>query len=300
MKNSRRNTLLAAVLVCLAPAAASAAEGYLTPSTNNGSGNMPSGYTKLYFELASNDFAAELALPANPRDHDRVILSTLADRNSRLNAKGTSVEDLVYIPVDSLSNFELIKTTYAGWGAAGGLSAGRVVLTSGEHGVAPMTEKLMTDINVGGNVKTVQLPASAPAGAVAGVHSFNGQDVTITGLAGGASVCLQSTTCGFVFDAADGRWHARRGRAHYQPTTSQLPKMEQRWTDIVTGSPAEDVTTPQHMVLPTSAVEGDIIQLTDPSNSRFYTVNNATSYLSSQPRTYRYSSQAGRWIYQKP
>lgn len=300
MKNSRRNNLLAALLVCVAPAAASAAEGYLTPSTNNGSGAMPSGYTKLYFELASNDFAAELALPANPRDRDWVILSTLADRNSRLNAKGTSVEDLVYIPVDSLSNFELVKTSHGGWGAVGGLSATRVVLKSGEHGVAPMTEKLMTDINVGGNVTTIQLPASAPAGAVAGVQGFNGRDLTITGVAGGASICPQSTTCGFVFDAASKQWHARRGRAHFQPTVSQLPKMEQRWTDIITGSPAEDVLTPKHMVLPTSAVEGDIIQLTDPSNSRFYTVNSPYTYLSSQPLTYRYDSQAARWIYQKP
>ena len=103
-----------------------------------------------------------------------------------------------------------------------------------------------------------------------------------------------------MFDAASNQWHARRGRAHYQPTASQLPKMDQRWTDIVTGSPAEDVTTPKHMMLPTSAIEGDIIQLTDPSNSRFYTVNDPASYLSSQPRTFRYDSQAGRWIIQKP
>ncbi len=300
MKNSRRNSLLATLLVCLAPAAASAAEGYLTPSKNGGSGAMPSGYTKLYFELASNDFTADLTLPANPRSNDRVILSNLAQASSRLAAKGTSVEDLVYIPVDSLSNFEMVKTSYGEWAVAGGLSAARLAFTSGDHGVAPMTDRLMTDINVGGSVKTVQLPASAPAGAVAGVQGFNGRDLTITGVAGGASICPQSTTCGFVFDAASNQWHARRGRAHYQPTASQLPKMDQRWTDIVTGSPAEDVTTPKHMMLPTSAIEGDIIQLTDPSNSRFYTVNDPASYLSSQPRTFRYDSQAGRWIIQKP
>jgi len=302
MKNSHRNSLLAALMVCLAPAAASAAEGYLTPSKNGGSGAMPSGYTKLYFELASNDFAADLALPANPRVRDQVILSSMAWGNSRLDAKGTSVEDLVYIPVESLSNFELMRGSNPDrWLAAGGLSAGRVLLNSGEHGVVPMTEKLMTDVHVFASVKSIQLPASAPAGAVAGVQSFNGQNITITGVAGGASVCPQSVTCGFVFDAASNQWHARRGRAHFQPTTSQLPMPEQRWTDIVTGSPASDVVTPQSMLLPVSGIDGDILEFTDPSNSNFFRIGEASGgrrTLSSKPLTFRYSSQQGRWIYQ--
>lgn len=301
MKNLRRTSLLAALVVCLAPAAASAAEAYLSPSKNGGSGAMPSGYSKLYFELASNDFVGDLALPANPRFNDQVVLSTLAWGNSRLDAKGTSVQDLIYIPVDSLSNFEFVKTNYGRWGVAGGLSATRVTLTSGEQGVAPMTDKLMTDINVGGNVKSVQLPASAPAGAVAGVQGFNGRDLTITGVAGGASVCPQSTTCGFVFDAASNQWHARRGRAHFQPTTEQLPMPQQRWTDIVTGSAADDVVTPQFMILPASGIEGDILEFTDPSNSNYFRVGSDSSrgtVLSAKPLTFRYSSQQGRWVHQ--
>lgn len=302
MKTTHRNSLLAALLVCLAPAAASAAEGYLTPSTNGGSGAMPSGYTTLYFELATNDFVDELVLPANARAKDRVVLSSMARGNSRLDAKGTSVEDLVYIPVESLSNFELARGSNPDrWLATGGLSAARVILQSGEHGIAPMTDKLMTDVHVFSSVKSIQLPATAPAGAVAGVQSFNGMDVTIAGVAGGASICPQSTTCGFVFDAASNQWHARRGRAHFQPTTPQLPMPAQRWTDIVTGSAAEDVVTPEFMILPVSGIDGDILQFTDPSNSRFFRVGIAGgtgSVLSPTPRTYRYSSQQARWVYQ--
>ncbi|PZP72789.1 MAG: hypothetical protein DI592_21490 [Stenotrophomonas maltophilia] len=174
-------------------------------------------------------------------------------------------------------------------------------MNSGEHGIAPMTDKLMTDVHVAGSVKSIQLPASAPAGAVAGVQSFNGVDVAISGVAGGASVCPQSTTCGFVFDAASNQWHARRGRAHFQPTTVQLPMPEQRWTDIVTGSAADDVVTPQFMVLPSSGIEGDILEFTDPSNSRFFRVGtegSVGSVLSARPLTYRYSSQQGRWVHQ--
>ncbi|AEM51481.1 hypothetical protein [Stenotrophomonas maltophilia] len=300
MKTTHRKTLLAALLACLAPAAASAAEGYLTPSKNGGSGTMPSGYTKLYFELASDDFVDELVLPANARLGDRVVLSTLAWGSSRLDAKGTAVEDLVYIPVESLSNFELIRMGER-WGAVRGLSSDRIVLEKSGSTVPPITDKLMTDIHVFGDFRSVQLPASAPGGAVAGVQSFNGMDVTVTGVAGGASICQRSSTCGFVFDAASSQWHARRGRAHFQPTTSQLPMPQQRWTDIVTGSAAEDVTTPPLMMFPTSGIDGDIMQFTDPSNSNFFRVmhpNGTGATLTATPRTYRYSSQQGRWIHQ--
>lgn len=290
-----RKLLCAATLLCLAPLAASAAEAHLTPKSNGDSGAMPSGYSKLFFELSDSDFAAELKLPANPRVGERVMLTSMAERrDAMLDAAGTSVAEMVYVPVPRLSNFGLIKSDNVGrWYAAYGVDNGRIVLKDGPHAQAPVTEKTFIDLHVAPGVSSVGLPPQAPARAVLGLVNYTQNNVTIRGpeVAGGVQTCGAAQSCGFVFDGADGQWHARRGRAHFQPTTAQLPKMQQRWTDIVISGPAEDVTTPRNMTLPVEAVDGDIIQITDLSNSSFYRVNGAVI----NKRTYRYNASEGRW-----
>lgn len=296
-----RNLLCAATLLCLSPFAANAAEAHLTPKSNGGSGAMPSGYTKLFFDIADDDFASELALPSNPRADDRVTVTSEASRIARLDAKGTQMESLVYIPIDPLSSITLLKSNITqSWLAHGlGLSEGRVVLNEGHDRQVPVSEKTMTEVNVSRTVYRVRLPAQAPAGAVLAVTRHDGEPVTVYGpeLANGQEICEEKRSCTYVFDAFDGQWHARRGRAHFQPTTAQLPKMEQRWTDIVISGPAEDVTTPRHMTLPVEAIEGDVIQLTDLSNSGFYGVGHTV--LTSSPKTFHYSSTEGAWVEQR-
>lgn len=304
MKNSRRNSLLAALLVCLAPAAASAAEGYLTPSKNGGSGAMPSGYTKLYFELAPNDFVADLALPANPRDKDQVILSSLAGLSSRLDASRTGFADLAYIPVERFTNIELVWNGYMKqWEVVGGLS-GRVLFgTNEELGYVPETEHSLTQIVLanGQHFQKVYLPQNAPKGALLTVSNRATWGTAIEQPSGGTTQsCAANQDCSYVF-SADGKWHARHGREHYQPTHSQMPKLEQRWTDIVTGSAAEDSVTPPYMVMPVTGVEGDIVQLSDPSNSNLFRVSGGDTkgaILSAKPITLRYDSQKGLWARQ--
>ncbi|AYA90894.1 MULTISPECIES: hypothetical protein [Stenotrophomonas] len=292
-----RKLLCAATLLCLAPLAASAAEAHLTPKSNGDSGAMPSGYSKLFFEISDSDFAAELKLPANPRDGDQVALTSMAGRRvAMLDAAGTSAADLVYIPVQRLSNLVLAKSDSLGrWYVGRGLDDDRIVLRDGPHAQAPATEKTFIDLHVTRTVSSVSLPPQAPARAVLGLVNYTQNDVTIQGpeVAGGVQTCGVAQSCGFVFDGADGQWHARRGRAHFQPTTAQLPKMQQRWTDIVLSGPAEDVTTPRNMTLPVEAVDGDIIQITDLSNSRYYSVNGHPI----NKATYRYNASEGRWGY---
>ncbi|WP_171957041.1 hypothetical protein [Stenotrophomonas maltophilia] len=291
--------LCAATLLCLSPFAASAAEAHLTPSTNGGSGAMPSGYSKLYFETSDSDFAAELKLPSNPRYADAVVLTSLSGyQTSRLDAAGTSVADLVYIPVRPFDNYVLYSNNKLGyWMVSGeGLSSDRIGLKVDGHAQAPATDKRMIDLNIGAPTTSVGLPGAAPNGAVLGLVNYAGYDLEVKGpeLAGQPQTCAAAQICAFVFDAADGQWHARRGRAHFQPTTSQLPKMAQRWTDIVLSGPAEDVITPLQMTLPVEAIEGDVIQIRDMSDSRAYRVNGET--VKSTPTTYRYSSSAGEWV----
>ena len=293
-----RNLLCAATLLCLSPFAASAAEAHLTPKSNGGSGAMPSGYTKLFFDIADGDFASELALPSNPRFLDYVTISSEASRIARLDAKGTRMESLTYIPVDPLSSITFVRSSFTGdWLVFGlGLSEARLTPKEGPVYQVPVSEKTMTEVNASGTVTQVRLPAQAPAGAVLAVTRHDGEPLTVYGpeLANGQEICEEKISCTYVFDAFDGQWHARRGRAHFQPTTAQLPKMDQRWTDIVISGPAEDVTTPRYMSLPLDAIEGDVIQLTDLSNSGVYEVGHTV--LTSKPTTFHYSSSEGRWI----
>jgi hypothetical protein len=296
-----RKLLCAATLLCLAPFAASATEANLTPKSNGGSGKMPSGYTQLFFETADDDFAGELKLPEHPRNLDYVTLTSLSKRASRLDAAGTSVADLVYIPVEHLDQYVLSSSEKLGrWIATwDGLSSGRMMLNGTGHGQAPTTEWRFIDLHVGGATTSASLPQQAPNGAVLGLVNYAAHDVAVKGpeTAGSPQICAAAQTCSFVYDAADGQWHARRGRAHFQPTTSQLPMMNQRWTDIVISGPADDVITPREMSLPLQAIEGDVIQIRDLSDSRVYRINSIP--VRSAPITYRYSSSEGRWIAQR-
>ncbi len=303
MKNSHRNTLLAALLVCLAPAAASATEAYLTPSKNGGSGAMPSGYSKLYFELASNDWVNHMQLPANPQAADFVVLSSLARGSSRLDAAQTAFADLVYLPIDTYTNVELRwSKANQRWNIWDGLSARRVIVR-GDLAV-PQSEHAVTQVYVGSKLSPVSLylPTAAPKGAVLAVANDSVHAVGISGseIAGGRTfVCPATQACAFVFNSGDGKWHARHGREHIKPTEYQLPAPSQRWTDLVTGNPADDVTTPLTMRMPTTAIDGDIYQLTDPSNSNVFKVEGAGSKaLSATPVTLRYDATTRTWVRQ--
>lgn len=292
-----RKLLCAATLACLMPLAASATEIHLTPSTNGG-GALPSGYKRTFFEVSKEDFVDEVKLPAHAREGDRVVLSSVARGTVRLDAAGTSVADMVYIPVEPMSYIEVQNSPVLGrWITAGfGGSSYRVVVRGTGHVQSPMIEHSFVDLHVFGDVSTLQLPAWAPRGAVLGVVNYAEGDFRITGpeLASEDSICEKARSCAFVFDGSDGKWHARRGRAHFQPTEPQLPVPAQRWTDIVTGSAADDVVTPRQMRLPTGGIEGDILQFTDPSNSNFFKIETLT--LTDVPRTFRFDSKLQRWI----
>lgn len=295
-----RKLLCAATLACLAPLAASAADGYLTPGKNGGSGEMPSGYTKLYFELADNDFVADVKLPANPRHKDRVELSSMARNSSRIDASGTSVADLVYVPVDSLSNYTFLYSDNEGrWMVTHeGLSSTRVVINADDRPPMPVIEHNLVDMHVGGTLSHMPLPSTAPVGAALGVVNYSKEDFVLSGpeLAESYSICRVGQSCAFVFDGGDGKWHARRGRARFQPTEPQLPVPAQRWTDIVTDGAAFDLITPREMLLPTGGIEGDILQFTDLSDSHFFKVHG--KMLTDKPLTFRFDSQSQRWVHQ--
>ncbi len=302
-----RKLLCSAVLACITPLAASAAEAYLTPNTNGGSGELPSGYTKVYFELSNGDWVEEVKLPSNPRDGDTVELSSMAEWHSRLHAAGTSFSDAAYLPVEQLSNIELVwNGALKRWDVKGGLSARKLEGGNVPAYQIPDSDHLLTQMvfTNGRHVGRISLPDSAVLGAVLTVSNRATWGTTVTGpqMAGGEEhYCSDDIDCTFVFNA-DGKWHARRGREHFQPTQPQLPVPAQRWTDIVAGGAAADLVTPLRMKLPTSGVHGDIIQLTDVADSDGYLVEAGTSHrygLDSKAKTFRYNATLGRWVRQQ-
>ncbi|QGL80490.1 hypothetical protein GPNADHDJ_00307 [Stenotrophomonas maltophilia] len=309
MKNTHRNTLLAALLVCLAPAAASAAEGYLTPATNNGSGYMPSGYTKLYFELGDGDWAAKLKLPGKPQQADHVVLSSLSSKYATLDAGKTAFADQVYLPVHDLSNIELRWTASSQrWDVVGGESARVVYGRNQPSQEIESSNHLVTQVGLYDTKRATSLglPAWAPQGAVLVIANGSSNDVQVrpSSLAGNAgSVCNANQNCGFVY-AADGKWHARQGHARVA-AQAQLPAPTARWNDVFLGDPAEDIGMQPTMRLPAQGVEGDIYQITNLHGARFtrvladHTDMPSGIYVTSAHRlVLRYDSARGLWIRQ--
>ncbi|AEM51482.1 hypothetical protein BurJV3_2159 [Stenotrophomonas maltophilia JV3] len=303
MNITHRKTLLVALLACLAPAAASAAEAYLTPSRIGGSGTMPSGYSKLYFELANGDWVNHMQLPANPQPADFVVVSSLAKLSSRLDTARTAFSDLLYLPIDTYANVELRwSKAHQRWDVVDGLSA-RGVVARGDL-IVPQSEHAVTQVYIGSKLGPVSmlLPAAAPQGAVLAVANDSAHAVGIGGgeIAGGHAVaCPAARACAFVFNSGDGKWHARYGRGQIKPTEYQLPMPTRRWTNLVTGSAASDLTMPLNMRMPDNAVDGDIYQLTDPSNSNGFWVEGAGNKpLSAIPVTLRYDATRRTWLRQ--
>lgn len=306
MKISRRTSLLAALLVCLAPAAASAAEAYLTPNKNGGSGIMPSGYSSLYFDLADGDWTDELTLPANPRSGDAVILRSGAAAPARLDAANTSFSDLEYLPVDAGTDVTFFwEPAAAGWLVLGGASSRIVLPTRGEPEMKiPASSHTVTQVhdNSWGYV-ALALPAQAPGGAQLAISGNQRNSIEVRD-GNEVSTCPVKTACAYVFDAADRRWHARGGRAEIRTSQMDLPVPAHRWTRLVVGSPASDLDTPGLLRLPGAGTDGDIYQVDNPSGDHFaYILTDNTSLVEAVPvsggtHTFRFDASQKAWMQQ--
>lgn len=308
MKTTHRNTLLAALLVCLSPIAASANEAYLTPNTNGGSGAMPSGYSKLYFELGNGNWVGTLKLPATPRQGDTVVLSSMADWNARLETAATAFDKAGYLPVDALSNVELRwSSTFNRWDVIKGESARLVYGRSQYFLTIPASHHAVTQVGIYQNkwAGEAYLPSWAPQGAVLVVANESTSEVIVSGSSAAFNRfdCESATQCAFVFDA-DGKWRARSGRVQFRPIDVDLPSPAARWTDVVVGRAVEDLTTPGLLRLPANAVDGDIYKISNPSGELFVRLlpdnTNLGKELRVPARGYilRYDGAQRRWLFQ--
>ncbi len=307
MKNSRRNYLLAALLVCLAPAAASATEIRLTPSSNGDSGAMPSGYSRLYFDLVDGDWVGELKLPEHPRQGDVVELSSRAAWAATLDTSKTTHADLLDLTINAKTNIRLRYSVLGSngtqaWHMFGGESARYVTLHEEGEATVPMSGHALTDVfpNVKKTITRVNLPAWAPKLAQLAFVNTSANDIEVhTG--GKDMACPSTKICNYIFNDMDSAWHARAGYARFQPSRVDLPEPTARVMDVVVGSAAEDLTTPSILRLPATAVEGDVYTLSNPSGDHFTRLLPDHSNLStdiSLPAsgiTFRYDAATRTW-----
>lgn len=303
MKNPRRTSLLAALLVCLAPAAASATEIHLTPRSNGGSGAMPSGYSKLHFNLADGDWVWDLKLPENPRPGDVVELSSRATWSSSLDTSKTTHADLLDLMINAETNIQLRwSNALQRWHMNGGESARRLTLHQEGEATVPMSEHVLTDVfpSAMKTITRVNLPEWAPRLAQLSFINASANDVEVRS-SGKRMACASSQICTYIFNDMDSAWHARAGYARIQPTEVALPEPTARVMEVVVGSAAFDTTTPKTLHLPAVALEGDVYTLSNPSGDHFTRLQQVNSDLSdfialpSTGITFRYDAATRTW-----
>ncbi|WP_173910856.1 metalloendopeptidase CpaA [Acinetobacter sp. Marseille-Q1618] len=91
MKNKK---LVIALSLCLVGTAF--ASTILSPNTNNQSGQIPSGYTELEFNLANGNWIKNLYLPKTAKNNDRITINSTAGYSAYLDTSNTD------IPLESL------------------------------------------------------------------------------------------------------------------------------------------------------------------------------------------------------
>ncbi|AEM51483.1 hypothetical protein [Stenotrophomonas maltophilia] len=309
MTNLRCVPLVASLLSGLYPVAAIASEAHLTPGANGGSGAMPSGYSKLYFELSDDDWVAELKLPDTPVDGDRVVVSSTATRPARLDPEGMSVAILEYVPVVASSSIELRWNNWLQeWHLIDGMST-RVEVVTWSWGVAERlvtsTDHALTELYVPFNSRgrTLKLPQWAPSGALLSVNNYGDTEVTVRDGVTTRS-CGVRERCPYVFDAAEGSWSQRSGRVEISAFQTNLPVPTNRWTTVRVGSPVDDLTTPGILRLPREGKDGDIYQINNASGDHFaYILADNTSLreavpVSSGSHTFRFDAVLKTWLQQ--
>ncbi len=277
----------------------------MTPSKNGGSGAMPSGYATLYFELADGDWVDELTLPEHPRNGDKVILSSRAADSARLMTEATSLQDMRYLPIESLSQIQLVwSNELRRWNVQSSDSSRIYRVVNQATSVVPTSSHWVTSVYHHPYVfaPKVTLPAWAPAGALVVFTNFQLHDVQMAGAANGV-ICGENQTCAYVFNSSDARWYRRAGERQVRAAV-ELPAPTARWTHVHVGAAWEDLETPGYMSLPSEGIDGDIYQITNPSRDHFArigTVNTSLAdevFVSEGVHTFRYEAAARRWVHQ--
>ncbi len=295
-----RKLLCSALLACVMPVAASAAEATLSPATNGGSGQLPSGYSRLHFQMSQGDWVNEVKLPASPRDGDQVTLRNSHGAASLLMTDGSVLEGVAFAPIKRGHDLDLSwnahRNTWDVWDGAssrgfGSIAVPELTIPSDNH---MLTQIEMWDGAVPGRL---YLASSAERGALTVVSNYSARSVAIDGsrlLGGQHATCPAMSQCTYVF-TTDGKWNAGTGKKVVRATQSLLPTPEARLSDVVIGNIAEDVETPFEMQLPAAAMDGDVYRFMNPNPRGSYLVDG--EFIGTGYTVFQYDANTLKWTY---
>lgn len=282
MKNTP--TVLAALLAicCMPSATAWAEEANLSPNTNGGTGNMPSGYSQLNFLLSNGDWVTDIRLPTAATHGDRVAAMSDAHWIARFDLTGTVFESAAGAPFVKDVLLDFVWNTYAGrWDVQDGPMA-RALLGPNlavDH-IAPsphlLTQYTMID---GMHAKELHLPVQAQEHAILAVANRATWSTRINAapgtLKGDWHECGSLQDCTFLYDTGTKRWRAATGTSTIGPQ-AQLP-FPSRTVMRVVAKPALDPAT--RITLPAWAVHGDVYAIVDNSGAVGHHVETANTNL---------------------
>ncbi len=261
-------TLLAsALLACCMPLAALASEATLSPATNNGSGQMPSGYSQLNFHIGDGDWAGELRLPTAPSQADRVTVVSEAEWGARLELAGTAFAAAGGVSFGHGDLLEFSWNANAGqWDLQQGTSARALIAPNAERAYIANSYDMLTQYTVADemHVGQLNLPHWAPESALLTVVNRSSSKTRINMVPASTRpelyTCASGQSCTFTYVAGKREWtEVVEGAPVRAARKLSFPRASVTRMHL---NPAYDLGTA--MTLPAEAVHGDVYAFLDP------------------------------------
>lgn len=131
----------------------------LSPNENNSSGDLPSGYTSITFQISDDNWVGVLKLPKQPRDNDVVTFKSSAKRSSFIDIRNTDFpRQTLELRQGDLYSF--VYDMHRGWRTYGDIKyaqkdISKVILRVGENKVTRFI------VGESGFVTDIKLPDTA-------------------------------------------------------------------------------------------------------------------------------------------
>lgn len=266
-------------LCCINPV--HAAEWVTSPSRNGGSGQLPSGYTRVVFNTANGDWVPDIRLPTAPRNGDVVELRSAASYASQVAAETT----LFGVERIALTRGMTLQFTWnsalARW-----TPLDRITVTKGTEYRLPVQAQSLAHLYLDDehHASRVGLPSDGQNGALLAVQSEAGMEAEILT----DQVLYPSTlqlrggdTYVFRFNKALGRWLLANAPERTQSPAAalQAPSSPRTLVELRDGRWGATQTLP--------AMAGDRDRFVVRSNATLPAMIAAQSFASPAPRQLR-------------
>lgn len=223
-RNCLAPVLLAALAIPTVPDA-HATERVTSPNQNGGSGQIPSGYTRVVFNVSDGNHVRDIQLPAHPRHGYVVEVGSHATFASRLAARST-VYDIDHIPVENGTRwvFRWDDTTRR-WSPAEGVQELHAPNQPEYHMPTPTARMVYLYVGDGYHASRIRLPPRAADGTLLAVQTKAtwASSILPDHVQFASTLRLQrGDVYAFRYSTAAGTWQLTRAPQREQPATAPL------------------------------------------------------------------------------